>query len=120
MTLPTNTQQWLLVDKPTNLPVMSGPSSTFVFETKPLPALKADQVLLKTLFLSNDPVQRGWISANVDPARVSSPPVPLNTPMRAWAIATVVASTPKAFKEGDSVTTSTNWSEYAICDGKDV
>lgn len=120
MTLPTETRQWLLVNKPTDLPVLSGPNSTFSFETKPLPSLEADQVLLKTLFLSNDPVQRAWVSANIDHARLDVPPVLVDTPMRAWAIATVVASTSKAFTEGDKVTTSTNWSEYAICDGKNV
>ena len=120
MTLPTETRQWLLANKATDLPVLSGPNSTFTFETKPLQSLEADQVLLKTLFLSNDPAQRGWISADIDPARLYVPPVPINTPMRAWAIATVVASNSKVFKEGDRVTASTNWSEYAICDGKDV
>lgn len=120
MEIPTETRQWILVNKPTDLPVLSGPDSTFKFETNPLPSLKADQVLLKIEFLSNDPAQRGWISANVDPARLYVPPVPLNSPMRSGAIATVVSSTSSSFSEGDKVMATTGWSEYAICDAKDV
>lgn len=120
MTLPTKTLQWILANKPTDLPVLSGSNPTFKLETKPLPALEADQVLVRTLCMSNDPAQRGWISANVNPDRLYVPPVPINTPMRARSIASVLSSTSSSFKEGDKVTANTGWSEYAICDAKDV
>ena len=120
MTLPTQTRQWLLANKPTDLPVLSGPNPTFKLETAPLPSLEADQVLLQALYLSNDPAQRGWISATVDPARLYVPPVPVNTPMHAYGIASVLWSTSSAFKAGDKVRASTGWSEYAIVDAKDV
>ncbi len=120
MTLPTKTLQWLLANKPTDLPDLSGSNSTFKLETKPLPTLEADQVLVRTLYMSNDPAQRGWISAHVKHDRLYVPPVPLNTPMRARSIASVLSSTSSSFKEGDKVVANTGWSEYAICDAKDV
>jgi NADPH-dependent curcumin reductase CurA len=120
MTLPTKTLQWLLANKPTDLPVLSGSNPTFKLETKPLPTLEADQVLVRTLYMSNDPAQRGWISAHVNPDRLYVPPVPLNTPMRARSIASVLSSTSTSFKEGDKVAANTGWSKYAVCDAKDV
>ncbi|KAL9608560.1 MAG: hypothetical protein Q9167_006621 [Letrouitia subvulpina] len=116
MTLPTNTRQWTLTNKPTATPVLSGPNPTFTLETKPVPSLTDNQVLLRTLYLSNDPAQRGWISATVDPVRLYRPPVQLNSPMDAVAIAEVLHSTSPAFKAGQRVRGMTGWSEYAVLD----
>jgi len=58
MSLPTKTKQWILINKPTDLPVFEGDEATFAFETKDIQALQDDEVLLQTLYLSNDPAQR--------------------------------------------------------------
>ena len=120
MGAPTEARQWLLVNKPTDLPVLSGTNPTFELTSKPLPSLEADQVLLQTLYLSNDPAQRGWISADANPERLYVPPVPVNTPMRARAIASVLESKSSSFKPGDRVATNTGWSEYVVSDAKDL
>lgn len=120
MGLPTEARQWLLINKPTDLPVLDGPDATFKFETNPLPELSEDQLLLQPHYISNDPAQRGWISAGINPDRLYVPPVPLNTPMRARAIATVLASKSSSFKEGDKVAATTGWTEYAVCNAKEA
>lgn len=63
MAAPTSTRQWVLAKKPTDMP----DEHTFKLEEQPLSELKEDQVLLKTLYLSNDPAQRGWIQEGMDP-----------------------------------------------------
>jgi len=59
----TTTRQWILAEKPIDFPN----ENTFKLVEKPLPALKDTQVLAKTLYLSNDPAQRGWIQKGVNP-----------------------------------------------------
>lgn len=59
---PSTTKQWILAEKPTDFP----DENTFKLVEASLPELKDDQVLTKTLYLSNDPAQRGWIQKGVD------------------------------------------------------
>ncbi|KAL8714090.1 MAG: hypothetical protein Q9220_001818 [cf. Caloplaca sp. 1 TL-2023] len=114
--LPTHTRQWILTSKPTSLPILSGPSPTFTLRTSPLPPLGRGQLLLRTLYISNDPAQRGWISAYADPARLYAPPVPLGVPMYARSICLVLSSTSDKFKEGEKVLANGGWTEYVVLD----
>ncbi|KAL8943564.1 MAG: hypothetical protein Q9211_000945 [Gyalolechia sp. 1 TL-2023] len=116
MSLPTTTRQWILTNKPTDLPVLSGSSPTFTLRTHSLPSLEPNQVLLKTLFLSNDPAQRGRISANVDPGRLYAPPVSVGSLMYAQCLCEVLKSTSDGFMEGDRVVAGLGWTEYGILD----
>ncbi|KAL8760791.1 MAG: hypothetical protein Q9184_003050 [Pyrenodesmia sp. 2 TL-2023] len=118
MSLPTTTRQWILTNKPTDLPVLSGPSQTFTLQTHSLPSLKPHQVLLKSLYISNDPAQRGWIGANVDPERLYVPPVPVGVPMYARCICQVLSSTADDFNEGETVLANLGWTEYGILDAR--
>ena len=119
MSLPTETRQWIVDHKPTDMPELSGPNATFKLETKAIPALQEDQVLLKTMSLSNDPAQRGWISKNADPDRLYVPPVPQGAVMRAAAVNKVLDSKSPRFKAGDMVRAGTGWAEYAVLAAKD-
>ncbi|KAI4254804.1 MAG: hypothetical protein LQ352_002899 [Teloschistes flavicans] len=118
--LPKETRQWILTNKPTSLPSLSGPSQTFTLKTNPLPSLQPNQILLKTLYISNDPAQRGWISANADPARLYVPPVPVGAVMAARTIAEILESTSDEHKKGERVIVSAGWSEYAVLDASKV
>ncbi|KAF7508331.1 hypothetical protein GJ744_009322 [Endocarpon pusillum] len=116
-TQPTRTRQWLLVNKPTGLPVLSGEDQTFKLQTVSLPSpLEQNQLLLKLVYLSNDPAQRGWISPRINPDRSYLPPVQLDTPMHARGLAEVLDSTSSqpGFRKGDFVLASMGWSEYAV------
>ena len=75
MPSPKSTRQWFLVEKPTDLPVLDGPSPTFKLKSKDLLPLQDDQVLIKTLYLSNDPAQCGWISKDIKPDLLFTDPV---------------------------------------------
>ena len=119
MSRPTETRQWILTNKPTDLPELSGPNQTFTLKTVSLPSLKDDQVLVKSLFVSNDPAQRGWIANDIDPERLYVPPVTQGSVMRAKSLAEVVESKSSSFRKGDKVVAATGWAEYAVHNTKD-
>lgn len=119
MSLPTQTRQWILTNKPTDLPELTGPNATFTLETNPLPALKDDQVLVKTIHLSNDPAQRGWITKGVDPDRLYTAPVDEGAVMRAGAIGEILESKSAKYKKGDMVIATAGWAEYSVQEAKE-
>ncbi|KAL8881201.1 MAG: hypothetical protein Q9192_007849 [Flavoplaca navasiana] len=116
MSFPTETRQWILSNKPSGLPSLSGPSQTFALTTAPLDSPGSNQLLLQLLYLSNDPAQRGWISPNIDPARLYTTPVELNSPMNARGICKILQSRADGWVEGELVLANPGWSEYAIMD----
>ena len=63
MAYPEVSRQWILAKKPVDQPT----DETFKLVEKPIPQLEDDQVLVKVLYLSNDPAQRGWIQAGANP-----------------------------------------------------
>jgi NADPH-dependent curcumin reductase CurA len=109
-----HTKQWLLAQKPSDLPQLDGPNATFKLSETDLPDPKDGEVLVKTVYISNDPAQRGWISPNIDPARLYTKPVQEGTPMHARSICQIVDSISPEHKNGDWVLASTGWSEYAV------
>ncbi|GAB7364517.1 hypothetical protein MBLNU230_g5325t1 [Neophaeotheca triangularis] len=114
--MPQETKQWVLSQKPTDTPILSGPNATFKQQTTTLPALQANQVLLQTVYLSNDPAQRGWISPDINPERLYVAPVPVGAPMYARGLGQVVESTSDKFAKGDWVQASMGWTQYAVLD----
>ena len=119
MSLPTDTRQWILVNKPTDLPELSGPDATFKLEQNPLPSLEEGQILVKPIYFSNDPAQRGWITKNANPKRLYVPPVPQGAVMRAGVVAEVLESKSPKHKKGDAVQAMAGWTEYAVLDSKE-
>ncbi|OCL13459.1 NAD(P)-binding protein [Glonium stellatum] len=113
------TRQWLLVNKPLNDPVLSGPNATFKLTRTTLPDLNDDQVLLKVLYFSNDPAQRTWIQEGMDPERMYTTPVPLNAPMRSFGVCEVMESKAANLAKGSLVLASTGWSEYDVVNAGD-
>lgn len=111
---PTSTRQWVLASQPTDAPVLSGPGQTFRLETKPLHPLKENQALVRTVYLSNDPAQRGWIAK--DTKRLYRPPVMVNDVMAAGGIVEVLQSTSDALKPGALLYSSAGWTEFAVID----
>lgn len=114
MTVPKTSQHWVLQHKPTAMPVLTGPDATFALETRDIPALKQDEVLIKVHYLSNDPAQRGWISKGIDPARLYLPPVAQDAPMTARVLGQVVDSRSESYKAGQVVAANGSWSEYIV------
>lgn len=110
------TREWTLTNKPTALPTISGPNPTFTLNTISLPTLQPGQVLIKPLYLSNDPGMRPWISANADPKRQYLPPIHEGEAMRTAAIVRVVESTSEKLPVDTLVFAFTEWRELSIRD----
>ena len=117
--IPTSTRQWLLREKPTGFPLLEGEYATFELNQAEIPPLGPSQVILKTLYLSNDPAQRGWISAGIDKKRLYTDPVEIGQTMRSYGIAEVIHGTSEIYPRGSLVIVSANWTEYSIHDEKD-
>ena len=115
------TKQWVLNKKPVGTPTYDGKDdATFKLVEKDLPAPKDDEVLVKALYLSNDPAQRTWIDPHINEDRMYTTPVKEGDPMRARGLAEVIESKSSKFKKGDNVLCGVNWSEYAVLQGKDL
>jgi NADPH-dependent curcumin reductase CurA len=107
----TLNRQWLLAARPTG---MIGPQNFKYVET-PIPEIRGGEVLVKNLFLSFDPTQRGWM---VD-REGYLPPVGMGEPMRAGSVGQVVDSQHADFSVGDLVQTTGGWQDYvAVAPGQ--
>ncbi|KAJ5918720.1 hypothetical protein N7454_009864 [Penicillium verhagenii] len=120
MSIPMKTKQWVLHEKPYGDPVLCGDNTTFTLDTAEIPTLKDGQVLLKTLYLSNDPAQRTWVSPLADPARAYLPPVQVGEAMQSMGIARVVVSQSPDLVVGDLVSGFPGWTEYSVDEGKNL
>ncbi len=103
--LPDRNRQIILSTRPTGVPQ----SSHFTLHDATRPTCGADEILVRNVYLSVDPAQRGWAA---DVANYSEP-VLLGGPMRALAVALVVASDADGFAQGDFVYGFFGWQEYA-------
>ncbi|KAI9834749.1 MAG: hypothetical protein M1819_002835 [Sarea resinae] len=119
MSSPSSTRQWILQNQAVDLPILEGPDATFKLIHKNLPALQDGQVKLKSLYLSNDPAQRGWIQKGVLADRLYVPPVEEGAPMRAGGIGEVIETRASSLPKGTLVFASVSWSEYAVLNAAD-
>ena len=78
-TLPERNRRVLLARRPTGIPQ----PEDFSLDAVPVPEPGPGEILVRNLYLSVDPAQRGWASAEAN----YSQPVPLGGPMRALASA---------------------------------
>lgn len=108
------TRQWILSNPPQSEPILSGPNPTFTLETTQLPTPGPTQALVQTLYLSNDPAQRGWIQKGMDPARLYTAPVTQGSVMRAYGIGKVLSSNSPVLTPGQLVMGILGWTEYAV------
>ena len=101
-------QQWQLKTRPQGL---IG-EEHFERVVSDLPGLEDGEVLVKNLYLSFDPTQRGW----VNDTESYMPPVAIGEVMRAGTVGQVVSSKNERFKVGDLVQGLGGWQEYFISD----
>lgn len=101
-------RQWLLARRPTGMVQIED----FTFREAPVsqPRLEAGELLVRNLILSFDPAQRCWM----DDVPSYLPPAPLGEPMRAVAVAQVLASADPRFPVGSLVQGMFGWQDYAI------
>jgi NADPH-dependent curcumin reductase CurA len=101
-------RQWLLKRRPTGM--VSEEDFEYREAPMPEPDLAAGEILVRNLYLGFDPAMRGWMND----ARSYIPPVPLGEPMRAVAVAEVIASENDAYPTGSLVQGLYGWQEYAV------
>jgi NADPH-dependent curcumin reductase CurA len=73
-------------------------------------SLGKDEVLVETLYLSNDPAQKGWFT----PYESYIPPVPLGSVAPARGIGRVIRSASELYAEGDFISAGLGWSTHNI------
>lgn len=98
-------RQWLLARRPRG--ELSAEDFRWVESTVPSPA--EGELLVRNLYLSCDPTQRGWAGVNT-----YFPAVPLGEVMRSFAVAEVVASNDPQFVRGQLVQGLFGWQDYAV------
>jgi NADPH-dependent curcumin reductase CurA len=104
MTEPMN-RQWLLAERPTGMIE----DRHFRLVTSAVPALEADgEILVRNLYLSLDPTQRGWISHDT-----YLPAVALGEVIRSGAAGRVEKSRSPDYAVGDLVMGLFGWQDYA-------
>ncbi len=99
-------RRWLLRERPKGL---VGPEHFELVEA-PVPAPGAEEILIRTLYFSSDPTQRGWLHEEGGYIE----PVAIGSPMRAGAIGQVVSSNDPNFAPGDIVTGTMAWETHHV------
>jgi NADPH-dependent curcumin reductase len=100
-------RQWILAARPTGN--LTG--NEFRWSEAPIPQPADGQVLVRNLWLSFDPTQRGWM------ARDSYlPMIPLGEVMRAFGVGQVIETRLPEFKKGDLVQGMFGWQDYVATD----
>ena len=102
-------RQWLLARRPQGM--IS--AADFTWTESPLPAPADGQVLVKNLWLSCDPTQRGWIAYDT-----YLPAVKIGEVVRSFAVARVIESKHALFQKDQLVQGLLGWQDYACVDGK--
>jgi len=102
-------RQWRLAARPKGLVG----DEHFRWVEEPAPELTEDgQVLVRTLYLSCDPTQRGWMARDT-----YLPAVGLGDVMRSFGVGRVVESRHSDYREGQLVQGLLGWQDYALLDG---
>lgn len=105
-------RQWQLASRPVGFPK----ASDFRFAETPVPKPGPNQMLVRTLWLSVDPYQRGRMSDRKSYAA----PVPIGGVIEGGTVCRVEASNLPKFKVGAIVESRFGWQDYALSDGKGV
>jgi len=103
-------RRWLLAERP------RGPieDSNFRWVEEPLPEPKGDgEILVRNLYLSADPTQRGWISRDT-----YLPAVKIGEVVRSGAVGRVERSTSSEYAVGELVQGLFGWQDYAVVPAK--
>lgn len=119
--VPSTTRTWIVANHPKGLATFGSDdaNATFKLIEQPIPELKENQVLVKSLFFSNDPAQRPAIDASVKAERHYTRPVELGEPMMARGLGEVVDSKVDNLPKGQIIQAALGWSEYVVLNASD-
>jgi len=108
----TKNRQVLLAERPQGLPS----DSTLHLVEVAVPEPGAQEMLLRTVYLSLDPYMRG----RMNDAKSYAEPVAIGEVMTGQVVAEVVLSNVEGFTAGDFVLCGSGWQDYFVSDGKEV
>jgi len=99
-------RQWLLASRPNGMVS----EANFEYVETPIPEIQAGEVLVRNLYLSFDPTQRGWMTDRESYV----PPVEIGAPMRAGSVGQVMSSQHPDYAVGQLVQTTGCWQDYVV------
>jgi hypothetical protein len=102
-------RQWILDARPAGN--LTG--KEFRWNEAPMPQCADGQVLVRNLWLSFDPTQRGWMSRDS-----YLPKIPIGEVMRAFGAGQVIESRHADYKPGDWVQGGFGWQDYVATDSR--
>jgi NADPH-dependent curcumin reductase CurA len=105
-------RQWLLESRPEGKPRRD----SFRLAERPVPEPEANEVLVRTHYMSVDPYMRGRMGES----QAHSETWPVGDPMRARVVGEVVESNYDDLSAGDTVFGMLDWAEYATAYGGDL
>jgi len=105
-------RQWRLASRPDGLIK----ETDFQWSEEPVRALHDGEVLVRNIYLSLDPANRGWVRKG--PSYVE--PVEIGEVMRGLTLGVVEATRNEGFTVGDIVAGAIGWQDYGISDGADL
>nr|WP_322711303.1 NADP-dependent oxidoreductase [Nostoc sp. ChiSLP03a]MDZ8212505.1 NADP-dependent oxidoreductase [Nostoc sp. ChiSLP03a] len=105
-------RQWRLVSRPIGLIA----ESDFECRQEPVPTLEEGQILVRNIYLSLDPTNRGWLNEGEN----YLPPVAIGEVIRGFGIGVVEQSRNVNFPEGTFVQGLLGWQDYAVTDGTNL
>ncbi|GAA6162061.1 NADP-dependent oxidoreductase [Ruegeria sp. HU-ET01832] len=97
-------------------PVGQPNENTLRLETTDIPSPGADEMLVRTVFMSLDPYMRG----RMNDAKSYAEPVEIGGVMTAQVVAQVIESNLDGYEAGDYVLNMSGWQDYAISNGEQV
>lgn len=101
----TKNRQWLLARRPTGLVT----AADFRLNEGEVPEPGEGEILVRNIYLSCDPTQRGWMARDT-----YVPAIPLGDVIRAFAGGEVVRSRDPRFRPGQHVQGLFGWQDYAL------
>ncbi|MCZ6460596.1 MAG: NADP-dependent oxidoreductase [Gammaproteobacteria bacterium] len=99
-------RQWVLAKRPYGMVTQEN----FEYQEVPIPEPGEGEVLLRNLYLSFDPTQRGWM----EDRESYLPPVAIGEVMRAGSVAQVTQSNHPDFAPGELVQTMGGWQDFVV------
>jgi NADPH-dependent curcumin reductase CurA len=100
-----NNRRWLLASRPQGMV----DASNFRWVEEPAPTPGEGEILVRNLYLSADPTQRGWMARDT-----YLPAVKIGDVMRSFALGRVEESRNAAYPVGDLVMGVLGWQDYAL------
>ena len=101
-------RQWRLAKRPQGMVK----ESDFKWSQAPVGDLADGQVLVRTLYLSMDPTQRGWMSRDT-----YLPAIAIGDVVRSFGVGQIVESRNAKFAVGELVQGGLGWQDYLVTDG---